>query len=158
MICRPIHCWARLISSLIITGGISFIGGSNAVKWASAALVLIWVFIYDFTVGPLAYAIVGESSSTRLRSKTVGLARNSYNVTRIVAGLLYTYQVNPTAWGWGMKSALFWGGSGALACVWAFFRLPEFKDRSFRELDILFSRRVPASKFKETVIGDDEDL
>lgn len=56
----------------------------------------------------MAYAIVGEVSSTRLRSKSVGLARNLYNVTRIIAGLLYTYQVNPTGWNWKGKAAFFW--------------------------------------------------
>ena len=42
--------------------------------------------------------IVGEVSSTRLRSKTVGLARNLYNVVGIVSGILNTYMMNPTAW------------------------------------------------------------
>jgi hypothetical protein len=56
----------------------------------------------------VAYAIVGEVSSTRLRSKSVGLARNLYNVTRIIAGLLYTYQVNPTGWNWKGKAGFFW--------------------------------------------------
>jgi hypothetical protein len=41
--------------------------------------------------------IVGEVSSTRLRSKTVGLARNGYNVVGIVAGVLNTYMMNPLA-------------------------------------------------------------
>jgi SP family general alpha glucoside:H+ symporter-like MFS transporter len=34
----------------------------------------------------------------------------------------------------------------------AYFFLPEFKHRSYRELDILFNRRVPARQFKKTVI------
>jgi SP family general alpha glucoside:H+ symporter-like MFS transporter len=49
------------------------------------------------------------------------------------------------------------GGSAALTCAWAYFRLPEFKGRSFRELDILFSRRIPAAKFRTTVISEDEE-
>jgi SP family general alpha glucoside:H+ symporter-like MFS transporter len=56
----------------------------------------------------LAYAIVGEVSSTRLRAKSVGLARNVYNITKIVAGLLATYQINPTAWNWKGKAGFFW--------------------------------------------------
>ena len=31
------------------------------------------------------------------------------------------------------------------------------KGRSFRELDILFERGVPARQFSKTVIGDDEE-
>lgn len=41
---------AILATCLILVGGISFAGDSNA-RWGSAALVLVWVFVYDFTVG-----------------------------------------------------------------------------------------------------------
>lgn len=41
--------------------------------------------------------------------------------------------------------------------VWAFFRLPEMKGRSYRELDILFERRIGARKFKETVINEEDE-
>jgi len=34
----------------------------------------------------------------------------------------------------------------------AYFFLPEMKHRSYRELDILFARKVPAKKFKTTSI------
>lgn len=107
-------------------------------------MVLLWVFTYDFTVGPLACksastfigkdglltdlldCIVGEVSSTRLRSKTVGLARNGYNVVGIVAGVLNTYMMNPLAvssrgshtdsanipqWNWKGLAGFFWVSS-----------------------------------------------
>lgn len=54
--------------------------------------------------------IVGEVSSTRLRSKTVGLARNLYNIVGIVAGILNTYMMNPTAWNWKGYAGFFWVG------------------------------------------------
>lgn len=41
--------------------------------------------------------------------------------------------------------------------MWAYFRLPEMKGRSFRELDILFERGVPARKFKDTEVEETED-
>jgi SP family general alpha glucoside:H+ symporter-like MFS transporter len=34
----------------------------------------------------------------------------------------------------------------------AYFFLPELKHRSYRESDILFHRKIPARKFKSTVI------
>ena len=41
----------------------------------------------------------------------------------------------------------------AIVCwVMAYFFLPELKHRTYRESDILFNRRVPARKFKSTVI------
>ena len=36
--------------------------------------------------------------------------------------------------------------------IWTYFRLPECKGRTYRELDILFERRVPAKKFVATQV------
>ena len=55
--------------------------------------MIIWLFTYDMTVGPLAYTIIGESSSTRLRNKTVGLSRMSYNVFSVTFGVLTPYML-----------------------------------------------------------------
>lgn len=44
-----------------------------------------------------------------------------------------------------------------MVLLWAFFRLPECKGRSYRELDVLFERKVPARKFKKTEVAEDED-
>jgi len=43
-----------------------------------------------------------------------------------------------------------WGTTGLLCFVWAFFRLPEPKGRTYAELDVLFEKRISARKFKET--------
>jgi SP family general alpha glucoside:H+ symporter-like MFS transporter len=32
----------------------------SAAKWVQAVLMLLWVFLFDLSVGPLAYCIVGE--------------------------------------------------------------------------------------------------
>ena len=37
--------------------------------------------------------------------------------------------------------------------VWSYFRLPECKGRTFRELDIMFENRVPTINFKETQVN-----
>ncbi|WVQ69635.1 uncharacterized protein L199_007855 [Kwoniella botswanensis] len=143
---------------LFVVGGISFPAETNSnAAWGQAAAILIWVLVYDFSVGPIAYCVVGEVSSTRLRSKTVGLARNLYNILSVVSGILNTYQMNPDAWNWKGKAGFFWGASAALITIWAYFRLPECKGRSYRELDILFERGISARRFKETVIDKEAE-
>jgi len=149
-----------VLCALLLVIGILAVPSRNGVagaKWGQATMVLLWVFTYDFTVGPLAYCIVGEVSSTRLRSKTVGLARNGYNVVGIVAGVLNTYMMNPLAWNWKGLSGFFWFVSCFGCLVWAYFRLPECKGRTFRELDLMFEGKVPARKFKSTVVSLDSD-
>jgi hypothetical protein len=69
---------------------------------------MLWVFTWDLTVTPVVYAVVGETASTRLRSKSIGLARNFYNVLGIPGGIINTYSINPEAWGWKGRASFFW--------------------------------------------------
>jgi SP family general alpha glucoside:H+ symporter-like MFS transporter len=75
----------------------------------------------------------------------------------IVCGILNTYMVNPTAWNLKSRSALLWAGTNTVMTVWCYFRLPEMRGRTYRELDILFEREVPARDFKKTVVTDEDD-
>ena len=126
---------------------------AEAAKWAQAVLLVIWVFVYDWSVGPLAFCLVSESSSTRLRAKTVAIGRSSFYLWNIVFSVVTPYMLDPTAGDWKGKSAFVYGGTCFCALVWAFFRLPEFKDRTYEELDILFEKKIPARKFQQTQIS-----
>ena len=98
--------------------------------------------------------MVAELSSTRLRNKTVVLARNCFNITGIIANILTPRMLNPGAWNWGAKTALFWAGACFLSLIWTYFRLPEPKGRTFVEMDMLFENRVSARKFASTDISE----
>lgn len=142
-----------LLGLLLIIGLTAIAPESNiASRWAIGSMLLLFTFIYDLTVGPVCYALVAEVSSTRLRAKTIVLARNLYNVGGIVVNILTTYQLTPkpSGWGWSAKSAFFWAGTCFLCVIWIFFRLPEPKGRTYGEMDILFERGVSARKFKST--------
>jgi len=47
------------------------------------------------------------------------------------------------------KAGFFWAGCSALCLIWAFFRLPETKGKTFAELDLLYEKGVPARKFRD---------
>lgn len=142
-----------LCALLLIIGLVGIAPTSNhSASWAIGSMLLIFTFIYDLTVGPVCYSLVAELSSTRLRAKTIVIARNLYNIAGIVTNVLTNYMLSPTAWNWGAKSGLFWCGTCFLCVVWIYFRLPEPKGRTYGELDILFERKVPARKFKRTIV------
>ena len=121
---------------------------STPSRWATAGLLIVFIFIYQTTVGPLTYSLVSEIPSTRLRQKSVALARNVYNVSAIACNILTTQQLNPGAWDWGARAGFFWAGCILVCAGWVFWRLPEPKGRSYAELDLLFERRVSARGFK----------
>ncbi|KAK0624495.1 General alpha-glucoside permease [Lasiodiplodia hormozganensis] len=127
-------------------------GAHSGVAWGVAALMVLYTFVYDMTVGPVCYALVPEMPASRLRTRTVVLGRNLYNVINIVMNVIIPYMLNPSAWNWKAKAGFFYAGLCALCVVWTFFRLPEPKGRTYAELDILFRQGVPARKFKETVV------
>jgi SP family general alpha glucoside:H+ symporter-like MFS transporter len=161
-----------MVTILVITGALGTLPKGNAgAQWAIGALLLIFACVYNITVGPVCYAIVAEIPSTRLRQKTVVLARNFYNIASCVANVLTPRMLNPGAWvcppqivfyasehlltmeqNWGAKTGFFYAGTCFLCFLWAFFRLPEPKGRTYAELDILFEKKIPARHFKKTIV------
>ena len=142
-----------LLFFLVVIGGLGFASEDNkSAQWAIGSLLLVFTLAYNCTVGPVCYAIVAEISSTRLRQKTVVLARMTYNLFSLANNTLLPLQLNPLAWDWGAKDGLFWAGITLLCIVWCVFRLPESKDRSYAELNLLFENRVPAWKFAGTKV------
>ncbi|KAL1405339.1 hypothetical protein Q8F55_008970 [Vanrija albida] len=126
--------------------------GNTGAQWAIGAMLLVYTAVYDLTVGPVCYALVAEVSSTRLRAKTVVLARLLYNIVGIINNVIMPRFLNPTALNWGAKTGLFWAGFCLICVVWTFFCLPEPKGRTYGELDILFENKVPARLFASTTV------
>ncbi|KAL2133060.1 hypothetical protein VTI74DRAFT_2964 [Chaetomium olivicolor] len=138
---------------LLAIGCTALAGRANvAAQWAIGSLLLVYTFTYDATVGPVCYSLVAELTSTRLRTKSVVLARNMYNIMGLVTNIITPRMLNPTAWNWGAKSGFFWAGTCALCALWTYFRLPEPKGRTYGELDVLFENGVSARKFKTTAV------
>lgn len=65
--------------------------------------------------------------------------------------------LNPKEGDLGGKCGYVWGATGLICLVTAYFFLPEFKGRSYREMDILFNRRVPARQWTKTQIDLNDD-
>lgn len=140
-----------LLILLVVIGGLGFANPDLAgPSWAIGSLLLVYTFVYDMAVGPLCYTIVAEIPSTRLKSKTIVLARNFSNMIAIINNILMPRMLGVNAWNWGAKTGLFWGGFCVLILIWSFFRLPETKDRTYGELDLLFEHKVNARNFAAT--------
>lgn len=136
---------------LIVIGGLGFATGIGP-SWGVGSLILVLTFVYDLTVGPVCYCLVAEIPSTRLKIKTVVLARNFYNIAGIINNALVPPMLGVNAWNWGPKSGLFWAGGCFLLFLWTYFRLPEPKGRTYGELDVLFEHRISARKFASTKV------
>jgi SP family general alpha glucoside:H+ symporter-like MFS transporter len=112
------------------------------------ALLLIFTFAYNATIGPITYSIVAELPSTRLKAKTINLARTAYLISALVNNAITTPLLNPTGANLGAKIAWIFVGITGFCAVFTFFCVPEPKDLTYGQIDDLFSRKVSARKFK----------
>ena len=137
---------------VMLSIGFCSLSTSNTAMWAQAILLILWPFFTSMTVGSVAFSIVTEVGSTRLRAKTIALARNTFNALNIIWGAGMPYLFNPTEVNLKGKAAFIIAFAGGLCFIYVFFRLPEMKGRTYEELDILFTNKVKARDFEKTVV------
>ncbi|KAF5007856.1 hypothetical protein FDECE_5771 [Fusarium decemcellulare] len=111
----------------LTVGGITSVAltSTGVTNWILGGLIIAMTFTYNITIGPVCYVLVAEIPSTRLRVKTVALARVTYNIFMMLNNVVVPQMLSPTAW--NLKG----------------------KALSYLELDILFEKRAPTKKFKE---------
>ncbi|KAK5114076.1 hypothetical protein LTR85_010382 [Meristemomyces frigidus] len=151
---RTIFLWGAATNAtlLIILGICASVPQNNSTNYAQACLGVIISFVFAGSLGPISYSIIAETSSIRLRALSTGVGRAACYIAEIPMIYLASRMLNSTGWDLAGKCGYVWGGTAIVCFVTAYFFLPELKHRSYREIDILFNRRVPARKFRSTVI------
>lgn len=152
---RTLYLWGLgLLTIVLMVVGFISVGDPDSASgnYAQASMMMLWLLVYYLTVGPICYAIIGETSSTRLRNKSVCLSRIAYYVAQIICNIINPYMLNPTAGNWRGKTGFFWGACSFAFLAWTWFRLPETKGRTYEELDILFARQVKARDFNKYLV------
>lgn len=96
---------------LIVIGGLGFIPKTapnhTDTTFAIGAMLIMLNFVYNMSLGPVCYTLIGELSSTRLRQKTIALSRIAYKTMNIICGIIVPRMLSPKAWNWGPKSGIF---------------------------------------------------
>lgn len=141
-----------------IIGGLGVRQVSHPAKglaWGVGSLLLVSGFVANATVGAVSYTLVSEIPSSLLRSKSVVIARFCYATINIVANVITPYQLGsaPPAWNWSSRSGFWWCGSCLLGLVFTYFYIPESKDRTIAELDLLFEKKISARKFASSQVS-----
>lgn len=131
---------------------------NHNVVWGQCALTVVWVLSYALTLGPITFTIVAEISATRVRAQTVALARCCYHIAQLVCNVVEPYLINPKELDLKGNTAFVWFVTAFLTLTWAYFRLPETKNRTYEELDIIFDRRISARQFSKYVVDDSNDV
>ncbi|KAL4892281.1 general substrate transporter [Aspergillus ambiguus] len=156
---RTVFLWGTgtNVMFLFILGICASVPQNNKTNYAQACLGVIISFVYAGAQGPISYTIISETSSVRLRALSTAVGRSAYYITEIPMIYLASRMLNTTGWNLAGKCGYVWGCTALFCWVMAYFFLPELKNRSYREADILFNRKISARKFQKTVIGVEEN-
>ncbi|THX03620.1 putative maltose permease MAL31, partial [Aureobasidium pullulans] len=158
---RSIYLWGSAVNTVLLValGVAASVGGANNTnaQFAQASLGLIVSVLFTLGPAPASWVIIGETSAIRLRPLTTGMGRATYYIVEIPCIFLASYMLNPTGGNLGGKCGYVWGGTGLACLVTAYFFLPEMKGRSYREIDIMFKRKIPARQWKKTEIDVNDD-
>lgn len=148
---RTLYLIGSASAAVLLTAGgiVSVVLPGSGSSWALFGLIVAVTLSYNLTIGPVCYVLVAEVPATRLRLKTVAVARVAYNVVTIVNNILAPKMLHPMAWNLGGKACFVYAATSLLCLVWCYFRLPETNKLSYLELDILFELRAPAQKFRQ---------
>lgn len=146
---RPMYITGLCIMCPImaVVGFLDLAHSTPTIVWVQSGILLAWFLTYGLTVGPLPFTIAAEVGAVRLRVKTISFARDFYYLFPFLGNIVGPYMMNPTAGNLRGKAAFPAAAMTIIWIVWAFFRLPETKGRTYEELDILFERQVPTRKF-----------
>ncbi|RSH76962.1 uncharacterized protein EHS24_003901 [Apiotrichum porosum] len=156
---RTIYLYGTFVNTVFLfaLGIIATASSSSKAQFAQACLGVIISFTFALTLGPISYTIIAETSSVHLRALSTGVGRAAYYIVEIPCIYLASQMLNPTGWNLAGKCGYVWGGTATLCLALAYFGLPEMRNRSYRELDVLFHRKVSARKFASTVV-DPQDM
>lgn len=127
-------------------GIMSVIPSSRAI-WAQVAFMALWAFVYQATIGSVAWPIVTEVSRSSLRANTQSLATITNGIAGAISGVALPFLVNPDQANLGGKIAFIYGSFMVLASLWIWFKWPETKGLRFAEIDELFEKGVSPRTF-----------
>ncbi|KAL3426963.1 maltose permease [Phlyctema vagabunda] len=144
------------LTTLLLLIGIMDVIPTGGAKWAQSSFTVIYAFVYFMTIGAMAFVLLGEVSSPKLRAKTTGLCTMTQSIFGIGMNFAVPYMVNPDAGNLKGKVGFVFGGLGAITTVASFFYIPELKGKTFAEIDDLFAAKVPPRKMGDYKLEQDD--
>ena len=147
---RQIYLWGLLAMGILLAacGAFHYLP-HNGGGWAAGGTLIVYTAVYDLTIGPVCYSVVSELPSIRLRTATLAVARGCYLIAGVMNHVLTPKMLGQEegSWNWGARAGFLYAVLCAVGALYTFFRIPETRGMSARELDILFQNKVSARKF-----------
>ncbi|KAK1561546.1 alpha glucoside transporter [Colletotrichum navitas] len=114
----------------------------------TVAFILLYSSWYNVSIGSSAFSLLAETSTSRLRAKTVAIGYASQNSINVMWQFVIPYLFNPDKVNLGAKLSFIFGGLCFLSLLYLWYFQPETGGRSYEELDEMFTKGIPTRKFK----------
>jgi SP family general alpha glucoside:H+ symporter-like MFS transporter len=146
---RNLTFWGLFVLTIIlfVMAGLAVVGTVSALKGA-ISMILLYCWWYNVTIGATAFTILCETSTSRLRVKTIAIGLALQNALNTMWSFVLPYLFNPDKLNLGGKLGFLFGGLSVLCLVYLWLYQPETAGRTYEELDEMFAAKVPARKFK----------
>ncbi|KAF2001830.1 general substrate transporter [Amniculicola lignicola CBS 123094] len=131
---------------------------SDQRKQVAVGMLFIWAIAYACTYQPVGYLAPAEIPTTKLRSKTAGVAYFFQQCGGLIVTFVAPYMQDPRYGNMGPYIGFFFGGISFLGLVFVFFCFPEAKGLSIEQLDELFETRLPTREFSKEALTHLESL
>ena len=106
--------------------------------WTSVAFLLIYMFIFGASWGPVPWALPAEIFPSSLRSKGVALSTCSNWLNNFIIGLMTPPLVQNTGFG----AYIYFAACCLLSLVWTQIFVPETRGRTLEQMDYVFKDMV----------------
>lgn len=145
---RPLTVYgtAGLTVILWVMGGLAVAGSAGELK-GTVAMILLYCWLYNVTIGATAYTVLTEVSTARLRAKTIAIGVSFQSCWSIMWSFVLPYLFNPDKANLGGKLGFIFGGLSFFCIAFLWWYQPETRGRSYEELDEMFMKKVPAREF-----------
>jgi hypothetical protein len=140
-----------ILTAILLLIGIMDVVPTSGAKWVQASATVIYAFVYFGTIGAMAFAILGVTSTSSLRARTTALATATQACFGLAMNFAIPYMVNPDEGNLKGKVGFIFGGLAAIATVGSYFYVPELKGRTFAEIDTMFFNRMLPRKMGDYV-------
>lgn len=125
--------------SLVIVGGIvggygSTLSSHSSAGWAGIAFVYIYDINFSYSFAPIGWVLPSEIFNLGNRSKAMAITTSTTWMCNFVIGLVTPVMLDKIGWG----TYIFFASFCLMALVFTFFFVPETKDKSLEDMDIVF--------------------
>ncbi|KAH7013116.1 general substrate transporter [Ilyonectria destructans] len=140
---------AGLSVTLLLIGILAVVNAPGAI-WGQIVFMAVWSFVYQATIGSVAWPITSENATSRLRAPTQALATMVNGLSASIWSFSLPYAINPDQGNLGGKIAFIFGAILVIATVFVYVMIPETGKRTYTEIDELWSRDISPRMFHKT--------